>query len=172
MQKSMNGQGIYTPGKPRRVNDGWNLSDVLRDIVFHLMEDRSWSYGEMARQLDEAESTMHRFLFGVADGSAERDQDAKVRLLSKLCSRLGETPAELFARHPVFAPEGDLQRQLVHERVTSALIAPEARALLPLLEQARDLGVLDLCLSQLHLTIESRKRSEQAVRRARRKPGG
>lgn len=158
------GNGFYTPGKPRRMKDGWNLNDVFRDIVTAIQDDRGWSGMELARQLDYSPSTVNRFLAGDDDD----DRGVRLEFVSRLCARMGETPVELFARHPLYAPTGSASEKLIRERVASALFVHEARAFLPLLEELKFRGLIDVALNQLELAVETAKRSGPSVTRPRK----
>lgn len=171
MQKSIVKQirdaGTYTPGAPRKINGGWNLTDVLRDIAYYVMDEEDWSQNELALQIGYNPSSVYRFL----NGDRGTDMSLRLEFLTCLCARLGETPGDLFARHPVFQAkrkQKPVDEPTVHERLQGALDVHEARALLPLLEEAKFRGLTDLALNALFVTIETAKRSDAAAKGTRR----
>lgn len=157
--------GIYRRDHPRKVKQQWNVSDLLRDVIFQVMEERGWSMLEFASQMGVARSSVQRFLSGreVKQGRklVQCDMDMRIGFVSRICARLNETPVELFARHPALKTEGNLQRHQVHARLTTLLMTNDAQALLGLLEQARERGLLEQCLEQMSLSLEIAKTSER-----------
>lgn len=106
MQKAVVEAG-YVRGEPRRMNGGWNVSDMLRDLIHEISEQRGWGLRELAREIQEDRSALYRFMSGVGEGVFP---EGKIGLITSLCARLNISVSELFSMHPCGKPrEGNAQ---------------------------------------------------------------
>ena len=86
-------------------------------------------------------------------------QELKTSALTNLCLVLGENPIELFSRHPLYA-EGARDargraRERLFERYKVVLRNVEVPALLGALEEAKERGVFEQCLSAVHNVVDA-----------------
>ena len=156
-------EGEYVEGDPRVVegpfgSTGTSLSDVVRDILWGVMEEQGWTQAQTAERLGITQSELNRFLHDRELVSGKR-QELKTSALTSLCLVLGENPIELFSRHPLYA-EGARDargraRERLFERYKVVLRNVEVPALLGALEEAKERGVFEQCLSAVHNVVDA-----------------
>ena len=170
------GEGEYVGGDPRIVEGpfgrtGTSLSDVVRDILWGVMEEQGWTQAQTAERLGITQSELNRFLHD-RELVSGKHQELKTNALTSLCLVLGENPIELFSRHPLYT-EGARERGRARERLFArykvVLRSVEVPALLGTLEEAKERGVFDQCLSAVHNVVDA---ARSAGPRGRRKRAG
>ncbi len=155
--------GEYVESDPRVVGgpfgtQGISLSDVVRDILWGVMEEQGWSQVQTAARLGITQSELNRFLNDTELVSGKR-QELKTNALTYLCLALGESPIELLQRHPLYAPGTPPARSRARARLFSryktVLRSVEVPALLGALEEARERGVFEQCLAAVHNVVDA-----------------
>lgn len=164
-------QDGYIRNRPRTLSGqvgskertGYDLSDVLRDLVLRTLDMQSMDQKELAEALGVAPSTVSRFLAG--------QSPMKSTELTKLCFFLDQSPISLFASHPVYFEDARAKvrfpKDYLYERFNRLLQNADARATVNILDEADRLGVLSECLAALRATVETAKRASQKARRPR-----
>ena len=104
-----------------------------------------------------------------------KHQELKTNALTSLCLVLGENPIELFSRHPLYT-EGARERGRARERLFArykvVLRSVEVPALLGTLEEAKERGVFDQCLSAVHNVVDAARSAGPRGRRKAARAGG
>jgi hypothetical protein len=139
--------GNYRRGQPRKVQHGYNVSDVVRDILWDLKEERGWGNAELGQFIGVAGSSIQRFLCGMAPDNRGKYEDADLRIafLTKACAALAETPLQFLQRHPVYGKSPS---------PVASILSAEALELLRLAEMAKHAGVFELWREQLDLALK------------------
>ena len=136
--------------------EGYDLNDIVREILGRLREERGWSETELAKQLGIPQRTMNRIMHG---------QDIKLSHLSKICASLEVNPVDFFRSHPVYDEETRSRirftKDALYDRFRTLLTPAEARMVIESIEEQKRLHVFEMCSE----TIQGMIRVAKAARR-------
>jgi transcriptional regulator with XRE-family HTH domain len=172
----------YTRGKPRtaaieiggQTCVGYDVDDVLRDILLDVKDANGWSQKEFGDRLGLPQAAVSRYLNGKPHDNGG-PQEFPVSSLTRLCLMLDQDPIQVFAQHPLYE-EGARKfirypKDHLYEKYNAVLRTAEVPALLDALSQARELGIFADCLAMLSAHITStRDAIQRAERSAHAKP--
>lgn len=167
--------GKYTRGTPRAVKwrdaegkekDGIDLSDVLRDLLWHEMETQGWNQETVAPLIGVSQATVSRFLTGLTPMKSDE--------LTKFCILLDRNPLRLFAGHPkyfddtrakTFYPKDEL-----YKRFVALLRNGDAHDLVDMIQEAQQLGAGREAIQAVKVIVEAASAAKQKQVRKARKP--
>jgi len=149
---------------PSGVREGWDLNDVVRDVVSAIIRTNGWSLAEAAKRLGVPSATLQGFLASTDSGSDsgknKKDSGMSVASLSKIVAAYGnDNPIAFLLQHPVLRsgrgghrdPELEADER-AYDALCHALNGSQARKLSMICETLSNRGVLDAFLD---VTLQS-----------------
>lgn len=120
---------------------GFDLNEVVREILRQLMTDRTWSEARAAREWGFTQRTLNRFM--------NRETGMDLDTLSRLCAELEVNPPAFFSAHPIYDHEARARLRFVkdrlYDRFRTLLNVDEAKRVLANVEEQKRLHIFDLC---------------------------
>lgn len=119
------------------------VSDVLRDICWDLIQDAGWTQTQLAEKSGIAQTTLNAFMSGDRDSGG---------ILTALCAVLDCDPIDVLAQHPLYA---DHARSVIRtkdrlfQRFQRELRIDQARRFLRAIEAAKAAGRIESTLKIL-----------------------
>ena len=154
---------VVDQGSGEESRESRNLDDVLRVILWDLIEENGWTEKESAKWLGLARSTLQDFLDTNAKGT-------QVTTLTAVCGALKMSPDVLFQNYEGFAPEGRATiryaEDVIFDQFRQMLTTDQARQVLDFVADCKKHGDVDERLRALQALTRHHSKGQK-----RRKKG-
>lgn len=150
---------------------GYDLDDIARDVLLGLQDEFQVNQTRLALFCGMSQAELSRYLGDkpIRKDRPENLQQFRISNLTRLCNSIDQNPIQVFGRHPLYEKEARAAMQFpkdhLYGRYNATLRNPDARTLLPLLDEARKRGVLGDAIAAVQTVVEAAKHATPPARR-------